>query len=107
MKGFLRELAITLGLALIIFLAYHAVAQTSVVDGSSMLPGLQNGQRLIVSKAAYFFSSPQRGDVIILHPPVDPGERIRQVSHRLAGGHHRGQEQPRLRERGSLKRALY
>ena len=74
MKGFLRELAITLGLALIIFLAYHAVAQTSVVDGSSMLPGLQNGQRLIVSKAAYFFSSPQRGDVIILHPPVDPGK---------------------------------
>jgi signal peptidase I len=72
MKAFLRELAITLGLALLIFLGYHAVAQTSVVDGSSMLPGLQDGQRLIVLKAAYFFSSPQRGDVVIVHPPVDP-----------------------------------
>lgn len=72
MKPFLRELAITVGLALVIFLAYHAVAQTSVVDGSSMLPGLENSQRLIVSKAAYFFASPQRGDIIIVHPPIDP-----------------------------------
>jgi signal peptidase I len=74
MKSFLRELAITLGLALIIFMAYHAVAQTSVVDGSSMLPGLENGQRLVVLKAVYFFSSPQRGDIIIANPPVDPGK---------------------------------
>jgi signal peptidase I len=44
MKSFFRELAITLVLALVIFMAYHAVAQTSVVDGSSMLPGLENGQ---------------------------------------------------------------
>jgi len=71
MKSFLRELAITIGLALLIFLAYHAVAQTSVVEGSSMLPSLEDGQRLIVSKAAYFFATPQRGDVIIVHPPVD------------------------------------
>jgi signal peptidase I len=27
---------------------------------------------LIVSKAAYFFSDPQRGDIIIVHPPIDP-----------------------------------
>jgi signal peptidase I len=74
MKSVFRELAITLVLAVVIFLAYHAVAQTSVVDGSSMLPGLENGQRLIVSKAAYFFSEPQRGDVIIVYPPIDPGK---------------------------------
>ena len=74
MKSFLRELAITLGLAVVIFLAYHAVAQTSVVDGSSMQPVLQDDQRLVVLKAAYFFSSPQRGDIVIAHPPVDPGK---------------------------------
>lgn len=74
MKSFLRELAITLGLAVVIFLAYHAVAQTSVVDGSSMQPSLQDDQRLVVLKAAYFFSSPQRGDIVIAHPPVDPGK---------------------------------
>jgi signal peptidase I len=72
MRAFIRELAITLGLALVIFLAYHAVAQTSIVEGSSMLPVLADGQRLVVSKAAYFFASPQRGDIIIAHPPVDP-----------------------------------
>jgi signal peptidase I len=74
MKGFFRELAITLGLALLIFLVYHAIAQTSVVEGSSMQPGLENGQRLVVLKAAYFIAPPQRGDIVIAHPPVDPGK---------------------------------
>jgi len=71
-KGWVRELLITLGLAVVIFLIFQFTIQSSIVDGSSMLPGLENGQRLIVSKAAYFFSDPQRGDIIIIHPPVSP-----------------------------------
>ena len=42
MKGFLREISITVGLVLIIFLVFHIFAQNSIVDGSSMLPGLKN-----------------------------------------------------------------
>jgi signal peptidase I len=72
MKGWIRELVITLGLALVIFMALQTTIQSSIVDGSSMEPGLDNGQRLIVAKAAYFFNSPQRGDIIIIHPPVAP-----------------------------------
>jgi signal peptidase I len=72
MKGFIRELIITVGLAVIIFLVLQTTIQSSIVDGSSMEPGLDNGQRLIVAKIAYRFKEPERGDVIIIHPPVAP-----------------------------------
>ncbi len=34
-----------------------------------MEPSLQNGQQLLVNKVVYYFHEPERGDVIILHPP--------------------------------------
>lgn len=72
MKGFIRELVITLGMALAIFLVLQTTIQSSIVDGSSMQPGLEDGQRLIVVKAVYKFKQPERGDVIIIHPPIAP-----------------------------------
>lgn len=72
MRGIVREIVITLGLALVIFFVLQTTIQSSIVDGSSMQPGLENGQRLIVVKAAYRFSDPQRGDIVIIHPPVAP-----------------------------------
>jgi signal peptidase I len=74
MKGFLKELFITLGLALIIFLVLQTTIQSSIVLGSSMEPGMEDGQRLIINKAVYHFRDPARGDVIILHPPVEPSK---------------------------------
>ena len=75
MKNFLRELGITLALALVVFLILQTTIQSSIVEGSSMLPGLENGQRLIVSKAVYHFRQPQRGDIIIVHPPIAPSKQ--------------------------------
>lgn len=72
MKGFIREILITLGLAVVIFLILQTTIQSSIVDGSSMQPGLEDGQRLIVVKAAYHFSGPERGDIVIIHPPIAP-----------------------------------
>ena len=69
MKGFVKELLITLGLAVAIFLLLQMTIQSSIVLGSSMEPGLENGQRLIVNKAIYHFEEPKRGDVIIFHSP--------------------------------------
>jgi signal peptidase I len=70
MKVFFKELAITIGLALAIFLLLQTTIQSSIVEGSSMQPTLENGQRLIVVKANYYFSQPQRGDIIVVHPPI-------------------------------------
>ncbi len=90
-----RELAETLLLALLIFLAVRASLQNFRVEGASMEPSLENGEYLIVNKLSYaqldlgifdwlpFFdsgndpmrhvwSSPQRGDVIVFLAPTSP-----------------------------------
>jgi signal peptidase I len=72
MKTTFREIIITIAMVAFIFIIFQTVIQSSIVDGSSMLPSLQDGQRLIVVKAAYMFNDPQRGDIVIVHPPVAP-----------------------------------
>lgn len=92
--GFIRELAETVLLTLIIFVAIRALVVNYRVDGDSMDPNLRNGEYLLVNKAVYFhldlnalkslltgqhyatrdivylFHPPQRGDIIVLNPPV-------------------------------------
>jgi len=69
MKTFLRDLVTTLALAAIIYAGLQATFQTFVVDGPSMRPTFQHGQRLLVNKAVYRFREPKRGEVIVFHPP--------------------------------------
>ncbi|HEY7270159.1 MAG TPA: signal peptidase I [Dehalococcoidia bacterium] len=90
------ELVQTLLLAALIFFAVRSMAQNFRVEGSSMEPGLHDGQYLLVDKAVYFklnlktlskyipfihagnhpdhflFHSPHRGDVIVFRFPQDP-----------------------------------
>ena len=70
MKSFLRELLITLALAIIIFVVAQRTIQTYEVFMTSMEPNFHEGQRVVVNKAAYFFGDPERGDVIIFAPPA-------------------------------------
>ena len=74
MKSFLREVLITIVLAVIIFLAARATMQTFVVVMTSMEPNFHEGQRLVVNKAVYWFGEPERGDVIIFKAPNVPEE---------------------------------
>ncbi len=46
------------------------VAQPFVVSGTSMIPTFQNSNYLIVDELTYDFHPPQRGDVIVFHPPI-------------------------------------
>ena len=69
MKNFVRELIITVVLALVIFLGARLTIQTFVVLMTSMEPNFHEGQRLVVNKAVYFFGEPQRGDVIVFDAP--------------------------------------
>jgi signal peptidase I len=46
--------------------------QVARVDGQSMVPTLQDQDRLIVNKLAYRLHDPQIGDVVMLLWPVDP-----------------------------------
>jgi signal peptidase I len=88
----IRELAETLLLAALIFLAVRASFQNFRVEGASMQPSLENGEYLIVNKLSYaeldlgafdwlpFFNvgnsrqelwgDPDRGDVIVFKAPT-------------------------------------
>jgi len=92
------EVVETLLLAVFIFIAVRSVVLNFRVDGLSMEPSLDSGQMLLVNRQVYSsvdthalvnwlpfveldgenivypFHSPNRGDIVVLHPPVDNGK---------------------------------
>ncbi|MFN7208997.1 MAG: signal peptidase I [Aggregatilineales bacterium] len=64
-----RDLGEIALLVVIIYTFVNLTTARAVVEGSSMRPNFETGQLVIVNRFAYFFSSPQRGDVIVLHNP--------------------------------------
>lgn len=72
----LREnIAVVLVALASVFIFQTAVAQATVVEGSSMEPTLHSGDRLVVAKFLLFFRRPQAGDIVVFQPPHD-SERI-------------------------------
>lgn len=71
MKVNIRQILVTMLIVIAIFLGMHFSLQSYVVDGKSMEPSFIDGEWLLVDKLSYHFGSPERGDVVILHPPVD------------------------------------
>lgn len=74
LKPALREVLVTLAIALVIFFLIQATIQSSVVLYSSMEPNLHEGQRIIISKIVYWFHEPERGDIIVFPNPNNPDE---------------------------------
>ena len=74
MRIFIREILPIIILAAVIFFAQQATIQKFVIDGPSMNYSFQHGQQLLVNKAVYKFHQPERGDVIVFHPPINENE---------------------------------
>jgi signal peptidase I len=74
MRTILRDILITVILALAIFLLLQFTVQNFIVVGASMQPNFQDGERVVISKLAYNFGEPERGDVIVFHPPNNQDE---------------------------------
>lgn len=72
MRTFLREIIGTLLLVVVIFFLLQITVQSFVIVGSSMEPNLQERQRILINKVVYAFHEPERGDVIVFHPPNNP-----------------------------------
>ena len=71
MKIFFRQILITILIVVAVFFLLQTTLQSSIVIGSSMEPNFQQGQRLLINKVAYKVDEPERGDVIIFHPPAN------------------------------------
>jgi len=66
----------TLALAGILFLGINAVSARVRVDGFSMIPTLEDGEFVLVSKINYQFGDVERGDIVVFHFPMDPEQEL-------------------------------
>lgn len=48
----------------------YFIFQPFIVSGSSMEPSFHNGEYLVIDEISYRFGDPQRGQVVVLHPPT-------------------------------------
>jgi signal peptidase I len=69
LKMFFRDIVAVLCLSLIVFVGIHLTMEQVIVYQTSMQPTLKEGQRLFISRAALFFQSPERGDILIFNCP--------------------------------------
>jgi signal peptidase I len=66
----LRENSQTIVIALVLaFIIRTFIAEPRYIPSNSMSPTLETGDRLVVEKVSYRFSSPQQGDIIVFEPP--------------------------------------
>ena len=66
-----RDLFISLIVsAFIIVFLYQPVK----VEGTSMLPGLEDQERIFINKFVYRFNSIEPGDIVVFHYPRDPSK---------------------------------
>lgn len=84
-KAIIIAIVITFGLKTFII-------STSVVEGESMAPTLNDGDRIIFNKLIYLIGEPDRGDVVIIQRTLKnyvkrvialPGEKIEMKNHIL------------------------
>src|SRR5438445_8016349 len=71
LKAWIRDLVIALGIAAFVIIFLY---QPVKVEGTSMLPGLEDQERIFINKFVYRFESIERGDVVVFRYPKDPSK---------------------------------
>jgi signal peptidase I len=66
-----RDLLVSLAIAAFIIIFLY---QPVKVEGTSMLPGLADQERIFINKFVYHFESINRGDIVVFHYPLDPSK---------------------------------
>jgi signal peptidase I len=85
-SAWMRDLVIALGIAafVIVFL-YQPVR----VEGTSMMPSLDDQERIFINKFVYRIEPIQRGDIVVFRYPLDPQKSFIKRVIGLAGDHVR------------------
>src|SRR5437588_604275 len=86
MSSWLRDLIISLGIsAFIIVFLYQPVK----VEGISMMPSLDDQERIFINKFVYRIEPIQRGDIVVFRYPRDPAKSFIKRVIGVAGDHVR------------------
>ncbi len=62
----------SLKIGVIVFITYGLIFNFSIVRGSSMTPGIRDGDRILVDHLTLLFRDVHRGDIVVLQYPLDP-----------------------------------
>lgn len=84
---FALDIIETLFLAVVLFVGINAISARVRVDGTSMLPTLENGEFVLVNKMSYRIGEVDRGDIIVFHFPLNPEEELIKRVIGLPGDH--------------------
>jgi signal peptidase I len=77
---FIKDVLETLVLSVVLFVGVNLISARIRVDGASMEPTLDTGEYVVVNRLSYRLGTPQRGDIIVFHPPLAPqDEYIKRV----------------------------
>ena len=67
LPSFIGEILRTLFFVVVVTILLDMAIPRSIVDGSSMQPTFEDGERLIISRVHYLFTPPERGDVVVFN----------------------------------------
>jgi signal peptidase I len=70
-RYWLRDVVLSSLLVFTVFLFFYQPVQ---VEGTSMLPLLEDNERIVVNKIVYHVESIRRGDIIVFHYPLNPAQ---------------------------------
>jgi signal peptidase I len=79
MRNFIRELIITLVVAIVVFLLLRLAVGSYTIVSQAMEPNIDIGQRILINKMAYKFGEPQRGDVIYYKSPDGDLDQMKRI----------------------------
>ena len=70
-RYWLRDLILSILLAFIVIVFLYQPVQ---VEGTSMMPRLENHERIFINKFVYRFEPIKRGDIVVFWYPLDPSK---------------------------------
>src|SRR5439155_14828883 len=86
LSAWMRDLVVSLGIsAFIIVFLYQPVK----VEGTSMMPSLDDQERIFINKFVYRIEPIQRGDIVVFRYPRDPAKSFIKRVIGVAGDHVR------------------
>jgi signal peptidase I len=77
-SGIIEEVIRTVVFVFVVTVLFDMAIPRSLVEGKSMYPTFETGDRLIVSRMNYMLSKPSRGEIVVFNS-INPSERARGV----------------------------